>query len=74
MIRSFRLLSTGSLLLAVPAVLHAQDAPQEEGGEENASANQIVVIGYGRSEEPTAATGLPLTPIETPQTVSVVTQ
>lgn len=71
--RSFRLLSAGSVLLAMPTLLHAQEALQEEAEKDADAANEIVVIGYGRSEEPTAATGLPLNPIETPQTVSVVT-
>lgn len=69
--RSFRLLLLSSALLATPAVLHAQDAA---AADEGASDNEIIVTGYGRTDQPAAATGLPLTPIETPQTISVITQ
>lgn len=67
---SFRFLLTSPVLLLSPA-LHAQEVSQPNSA---ADEEVIVVTGYGRSEEPSAATGLPLTPRETPQTVSVVTQ
>lgn len=74
--RSFRGLLTGAAWLLTPALLHAQQL--EEAGQasnENEEADDtIVVTGYGRSNQPTGATGLPLTPIETPQTISVITQ
>ncbi|WP_158298971.1 TonB-dependent siderophore receptor [Sphingomonas psychrotolerans] len=78
--RSFRLLLTGSAWLFVPALAHAQDAPQSDPAPDaapdadGAEDADIVVTGYGRSNEPTTATGLPLTPIETPQTISVITR
>ncbi len=68
--RYFHLLLTGCAL-CVPTLLHAQetaDTPDERTEE------TIVVTGYGRTNEPTAATGLPLSPLETPQTISVITQ
>ncbi len=34
----------------------------------------IIVTGYGRTNQPTGATGLSLSPIETPQTISVITR
>lgn len=66
--RSMRLLLTGSALLGAPSLVHAQQA------QPTAETEEVVVTGYGRSDEPTTATGLPLTPIETPQTISVITQ
>lgn len=73
--RSFRLLLTGSAWLAAPALLHAQVPQADEARTGDAEAGDaIVVTGYGRTDEPTAATGLPLSPIETPQTISVITQ
>lgn len=74
--RSFRGLLTGAAWLLTPALLHAQQ-PEDAGqaSNENEEADDtIVVTGYGRSNQPTGATGLPLTPIETPQTISVITQ
>jgi len=70
--RSFRLLLTGSALLFAPTLLHAQQQAGEAPGDE--ADDVIVVSGYGRTDQPTAATGLPLSPIETPQTISVITQ
>lgn len=71
--RSFRLLLSGTALFCAPTLLHAQQveerAPSDEGADD-----VIVVTGYGRTDEPTAATGLPLSPLETPQTISVITQ
>lgn len=72
--RSFRLLLAGSACLFTPALLNAQEAPQRDTATNDAADEDIVVTGYGRSNEPTTATGLPLTPIETPQTISVITQ
>jgi outer membrane receptor for ferric coprogen and ferric-rhodotorulic acid len=72
--RSFRLLLAGSACLFTPALLHAQELPQRDTATDDAADEDIVVTGYGRSNEPTTATGLPLTPIETPQTISVITQ
>jgi outer membrane receptor for ferric coprogen and ferric-rhodotorulic acid len=71
--RSLRLLLTSSAWLFTPALVHAQEAPQQDPVVD-AGDEDIVVTGYGRSNEPTTATGLPLTPIETPQTISVITQ
>ncbi|MDP5278747.1 TonB-dependent siderophore receptor [Sphingomonas sp. DG1-23] len=71
--RSICLLLAGSACLFTPALLHAQEAPQRDASTEDA-AEDIVVTGYGRSNEPTTATGLPLKPIETPQTISVITR
>ncbi|MGK6355840.1 TonB-dependent siderophore receptor [Sphingomonas sp. DT-207] len=75
--RSFALLLTSSAWLFVPALALAQEASQQQDtppDSEEAAGEDIVVTGYGRSDEPTTATGLPLTPIETPQTISVITQ
>lgn len=72
--RSFRLLLAGSAGLLMPAFAYAQSAPQQDATSENDTAGDIVVTGYGRSNQPTAATGLHLTPIETPQTISVITR
>lgn len=68
--RSLCLLMSGSACLFTPTLLHAQQTPVP--GEETGA--DIVVKGYGRSDQPTTATGLPLTPIETPQTISVITR
>ena len=72
--RSFCLLLTGTAWLFTPALVHAQEAPQKDAATNDGADEDIVVTGYGRSNEPTAATGLPLTPIETPQTISVITR
>lgn len=69
--RSFRFLLLSSALLFAPSVLHAQEAG---AAEDDSNDNAIIVTGYGRTDQPAAATGLPLTPIETPQTISVITQ
>ena len=71
--RSLRMLLAGSALVGMPALAHAQQAEPAATAEQGAPET-IVVTGYGRSDEPTAATGLPLTPIETPQTISVITE
>lgn len=60
-------LSGLAIVMPYPAIAAEEGASAVDG-------DVIVVTGYGRSEEPTAATGLPLSPRETPQTVSVVTQ
>ncbi|MEN2712507.1 TonB-dependent siderophore receptor [Sphingomonas sp. NPDC092331] len=75
--RSFHLLLAGSAVMLVPASLHAQQASQPgaaAAAEEEETSEGIVVTGYGRSDQPTTATGLHLTPIETPQTISVITR
>ncbi|MEO7170965.1 MAG: TonB-dependent siderophore receptor [Sphingomonas sp.] len=72
--RSFRLLLAGSAWVLTPALLHAQQAPQQDMAPEEEGNDEIVVTGYGRSNQPTTATGLRLTPIETPQTISVITR
>lgn len=70
--RPFRLLLTGCALCA-PALLHAQQG-EPPVVPEDGTENTIVVTAYGRTDEPTAATGLRLSPLETPQTISVITQ
>lgn len=70
--RSFRLLLAGSACALTPALLHAQETQQQNATPE--ADQDIVVKGYGRSNQPTTATGLRLTPIETPQTISVITR
>jgi len=72
--RSFHLLLAGSAAMLMPASLHAQHAPQQGTAAEEETGEGIVVTGYGRSDQPTTATGLHLTPIETPQTISVITR
>ncbi len=72
--RSMRLLLTGSAWLFAPTQLHAQQTQQPEAATDDETDETIVVTGYGRTNQPTAATGLPLTPIETPQTISVITR
>lgn len=69
---SLRWLLTGPVCFVVPVTLFAQETAPS--GETANRADVIIVTGYGRSEEPSAATGLSLTPRETPQTISVVTQ
>lgn len=59
-----------ALALSTPASASENTAATADTGD----PDEIVVTGYGRSEEPSAATGLPLTPRETPQTISVVTR
>jgi len=71
--RSFRFLLTGSALLCAPALVHAQQDAQPAASNDQAG-DAIVVTGYGRTDQPTAATGLSLSPIETPQTISVITR
>lgn len=71
--RSFRLLLTGSAWLCAPALLHAQQAERPVSSDDG-TEDAIVVTGYGRTDQPTAATGLRLSPLETPQTISVITQ
>lgn len=72
--RSFRLLLAGTAGMLIPASLHAQEAQQPGTASEGEISEGIVVTGYGRSNQPTTATGLHLTPIETPQTISVITR
>lgn len=71
--RSIRLLLTGPALLCVPTVLHAQQAEPKTVADDS-NDDTIVVTGYGRTDQPTGATGLSLSPIETPQTISVITR
>ena len=71
--RSIRLLLAGSAWLCTPALVHAQQAVQAAAPDDGRQ-EAIVVTGYGRTDQPTAATGLPLTPLETPQTISVITR
>ena len=70
--RSLYLLLTGAAGLCAPALAYAQDAAPTTS--EDGAGDAIVVTGYGRTDQPTAATGLPLSPIETPQTISVITR
>jgi outer membrane receptor for ferric coprogen and ferric-rhodotorulic acid len=70
--RSFYLLLAGSVWVLTPTLLYAQEAPQQDPAPD--AGEDIVVAGYGRSDQPTTATGLRLTPIETPQTISVITR
>lgn len=71
--RSFHLLLTGSVLLSAPA--WAQSQPDQRPiAADDEQGDAIVVTGYGRTDQPTAATGLPLSPLETPQTISVITR
>ncbi len=70
--RSLYLLLTGAAGLCAPALAYAQDAAPTTS--EDGARDAIVVTGYGRTDQPTAATGLPLSPIETPQTISVITR
>ncbi len=72
--RSFRLLLAGSAWLFTPALLHAQQTQPADTAPDGEVNDDIVVTGYGRSDQPTTATGLRLTPIETPQTISVITR
>ncbi|USI78241.1 TonB-dependent siderophore receptor [Sphingopyxis sp. USTB-05] len=71
--RSIRFLLTGSAFLCTSTFALAQQdtSPLPTDDETN---DTIVVTGYGRTDQPTAATGLPLSPLETPQTISVITQ
>ncbi|WP_208417849.1 TonB-dependent siderophore receptor [Sphingopyxis panaciterrae] len=71
--RSFRLLLTGSVLMCAPAWAQSQQ-DQRPIAAEDEQGDAIVVTGYGRTDQPTAATGLPLSPLETPQTISVITR
>ncbi len=71
--RSFRWLLTGSAWLWAPTLVHAQQDKQPMVSNDG-PGDMIVVTGYGRTDQPTAATGLPLTPLETPQTISVITR
>lgn len=71
--RSLCLLLAGSAWLCVPTLAYAQQEAQAAASEDGAE-DDIVVTAYGRTDQPTAATGLPLTPLETPQTISVITR
>ena len=68
--RSFRSLLASSAMLIAPALAHAQ----QPGAAADDAGDTIIVTAYGRTNDPTAATGLPLSPIETPQTISVITR
>jgi outer membrane receptor for ferric coprogen and ferric-rhodotorulic acid len=70
---SIRLLLTGSALLYTATFAQAQQDASPMAAEEE-PGDAIVVTAYGRTDQPTAATGLPLSPLETPQTISVITQ
>ncbi|WP_423602944.1 TonB-dependent siderophore receptor [Sphingomonas sp. MS122] len=68
MTTTYRLLTTVALVLVPTAAL-----AQEETAEEKAKAEEIVV--YGRGEQANSlATGLDLSPRETPQSISVITR
>lgn len=71
--RSFCLLLAGSAWLCAPALVHAQQGIKSAASDESGE-DVIIVTGYGRTDQPTGATGLPLSPIETPQTISVITR
>jgi outer membrane receptor for ferric coprogen and ferric-rhodotorulic acid len=71
--RSIRLLLTGSALLCASTFAQAQQETRPMASDDE-PGDAIVVTGYGRTDQPTAATGLPLSPLETPQTISVITQ
>lgn len=65
-----RFLTTAALALAVPT---GALAAQEKAADEREKAEEIVV--YGRGEQANAlATGLDLSPRETPQSISVITR
>lgn len=71
--RSIRLLLTGSAFLSASTFAQAQQDMRPMASDDE-PGDAIVVTGYGRTDQPTAATGLPLSPLETPQTISVITQ
>ena len=71
--RSIRFLLTGSAFLCTSTFALAQQDTLPLPTDDETS-DTIVVTGYGRTDQPTAATGLPLSPLETPQTISVITQ
>ena len=71
--RSIRFLLTGSAFLCTSTFALAQQGTSPLPTDDETS-DTIVVTGYGRTDQPTAATGLPLSPLETPQTISVITQ
>jgi outer membrane receptor for ferric coprogen and ferric-rhodotorulic acid len=71
--RSIRFLLTGSAFLCTSTFALAQQDTSPLPTDDETS-DTIVVTGYGRTDQPTAATGLPLSPLETPQTISVITQ
>lgn len=71
--RSIRLLLTGSALLCASTFAQAQQETRPTAADDE-PGDAIVVTGYGRTDQPTAATGLPLSPLETPQTISVITR
>lgn len=71
--RSIRFLLTGSAFLCTSTFALAQQNTLPLPTDDETS-DTIVVTGYGRTDQPTAATGLPLSPLETPQTISVITQ
>ena len=71
--RSIRFLLTGSAFLCTSTFALAQQDRSPLPTDDETS-DTIVVTGYGRTDQPTAATGLPLSPLETPQTISVITQ
>jgi outer-membrane receptor for ferric coprogen and ferric-rhodotorulic acid len=71
--RSIRFLLTGSAFLCTSTFALAQQDTSPLPTDDETS-DTIVVTAYGRTDQPTAATGLPLSPLETPQTISVITQ
>ena len=71
--RSLGLLLSGSACFCLSVTAHAQQGmpPVADDGQ---TGDAIIVTGYGRTDQPAAATGLALSPIETPQTISVITR
>lgn len=70
MMKTCRLLNAAMIALAAPGAALAQEG---EGAADAEKAGEIVV--YGRGEEENAlATGLDLSPRETPQSISVITR
>ena len=77
MVRSFRPVFKFALLaasvLSVPAFAQETAPEQEEGGASGRKDDTIVVYGSGIDRN-SAATGLDLTPRETPQSITIITR
>ncbi|HWW57789.1 MAG TPA: TonB-dependent siderophore receptor [Sphingopyxis sp.] len=71
--RSLGLLLSGSACFCLSVTAHAQQG-MPPVADDDQTGDAIVVTGYGRTDQPAAATGLALSPIETPQTISVITR
>lgn len=68
---TYRLLATAALVLTMPTVaLAAQD---DETADEKQKSDEIVVYGRGEQKN-TLATGLDLSPRQTPQSISIITR